>query len=75
MKSVLKPEAPQILSEGIKDRGLKKKYIAGEVGVTPYYFGQMLKGNRPLSTDVAIQTALLVGVPLETILKIFGDEA
>lgn len=69
MKSVLKPEAPQILSEGIKGRGLKKKYIAGKVGVNPNYFGQMLKGSRTLSTDVAIQTAHLVGVPLETILN------
>lgn len=69
MKSVLKPEAPQILSEGIKDHGLKNKYIAGKVGVNPSYFGQMLKGNRTLSTDVAIKTARLVGVPLETILR------
>lgn len=69
MKSVLKPEAPKILSEGIKGHGLKKKYIAGKVGVTPYHFGQMLKGNRHLSTDVAIQTARLVGVPLDTILR------
>lgn len=69
MKSILKPEAPKILSEGIKDHGLKNKYVAGKVGVTPNYFGQMLKGNRTLSTDVAIQTARLVGVPLETILR------
>lgn len=69
MKSVLKPEAPQILSEGIKDRGLKKKYVAGKVGVHPSYFGQMMKGNRTLSTDLAIQTARLIGVPLETILR------
>lgn len=69
MKSVLKPEAPQILSEVIKDHGLKNKYIAGKVGVNPSYFGQMLKGNRALSTDVAIQTARLVGVSLETILR------
>ena len=75
MKSVLKPEAPQILSEGIKDRGLKIKYIAGKVGVNPSYFGQMLKGNRTLSTDLAIQTARLGGVSLEDLLKIFGDEA
>lgn len=69
MKSVLKTEAPKILSEGIKDHGLKNKYIAGKVGVNPNYFGQMLKGNRKLSTDVAIQTARLVGVPLEAILR------
>lgn len=69
MKSVLKPEAPQILSEVIKDHGLKNKYIAGKVGVNPSYFGQMLKGSRTLSTDVAIQTARLVGIPLETILR------
>ncbi len=69
MKSILKPEAPKILSDGIKDHGLKNKYVAGKVGVTPNYFGQMLKGNRTLSTDVAIQTAHLVGVPLETILR------
>lgn len=69
MKSVLKPEAPQILSEEIKDHGLKIKYIAEKVGVNPSYFGQMLKGNRTLSTDMAIQTAHLVGVPLETILN------
>lgn len=69
MRTVLKPEAPEILSEGIKDRGLKNKYVAEKVGVTPSYFGQMLKGNRTLSTDVAIQTARLVGVPLGTILR------
>lgn len=69
MRTVLKPEAPEILSEGIKDHGLKNKYVAEKVGVTPSYFGQMLKGNRTLSTDVAIQTARLVGVPLGTILR------
>lgn len=69
VKSVLKPEAPQILSEGIKGRGLKIKYIAGKVGVSPNYFGQILKGNRKLSTNVAIRTAKLVGVPLDTILR------
>lgn len=74
MKSVLKPEAPQILSEGIKDRGLKKKYVAEKVGVSPSYFGQILKGNRTLSTNVAIKTARLVGVPLETILSEEGSK-
>lgn len=75
MKSVLKPEAPQILSEGIKGRGLKKKYVAEKVGVSPSYFGQILKGNRTLSTNVAIKTARLVGVPLETILSEEGSKA
>lgn len=69
MTSVLKPEAPQILSKEIEDRGLKRKYVAEKIGVSPNYFSQMMGGSRPLSTDVAIRAAQVLGLPVDIFLR------
>lgn len=69
MTTVLKDDAYKLLKQEIDDRGIKNKFIAGKIGVSPNYLGQVLSGNRNLSTDVAIKASQVLGLPLNIFLK------
>lgn len=69
MTTVLKDDAYKKLKSEIETRGLKKKYIASKIGITPNYLGQVLNGSRTLSTDVAIKASQILKVPLDVFLK------
>lgn len=69
MTTVLKDDAYKLLKQEIDNRGIKKKFIAGKIGVSPNYLGQMLSGNRNLSTDVAIKASQVLGLPVNIFLK------
>ena len=69
MTTVLKHDAYKMLNSEIKNRGLKKKYIASKIGITPNYLGQVLNGSKSLSTDVAIKASQVLGVSLDIFLN------
>ena len=68
--TVLKKEAYKELKSVIDKRGLKQNYVARKIGITPNYLGQILNGNRKLSTDVAIKAAQVLGLPLDVFLNL-----
>ena len=68
--TVLKKEAYKELKSVIDNRGLKQNYVAQKIGITPNYLGQILNGNRKLSTDVAIKAAQVLGLPLDVFLNL-----
>ena len=68
--TILKKEAYKELKSVIDERGLKQNYVAQKIGITPNYLGQILNGNRKLSTDVAINAAQVLGLPLDVFLNL-----
>ncbi|NMV48156.1 helix-turn-helix transcriptional regulator [Lactobacillus reuteri] len=70
MVTVLKKEAYKELKSVIDKRGLKQNYVAQKIGITPNYLGQILNGNRKLSTDVAIKAAQVLELPLDVFLNL-----
>lgn len=69
MTTVLKDDAYKRLKQEIDSRGIKTKFIANEIGVSPNYLGQVLNGSRKLSTDVAVKASQVLGVPLTIFLN------
>lgn len=69
LTTVLKADAYKTLRHEIETRGLKKKYIASKIGITPNYLGQVLNGSKSLSTDVAIKASQVLKVPLDIFLN------
>lgn len=69
MTTVLKDDAYKRLKQEIDNRGIKTKFIANEIGISPNYLGQVLNGSRKLSTDVAVKASQVLGVPLTIFLN------
>ncbi|MCR5524719.1 MAG: helix-turn-helix domain-containing protein [Lactobacillus sp.] len=69
MTTVLKDDAYKRLKQEIDNRGIKTKFIANEIGISPSYLGQVLNGSRKLSTDVAVKVIQVLGLPLAIFLN------
>ena len=69
MTVTLKDDAYKRLKSEIDDRGIKTKFIANKIGISPNYLGQVLNGSRPLSMNVAVNVSQVLGVPLSIFLN------
>lgn len=69
MTVTLKDDAYKQLKSEIDDRGIKTKFIANKIGISPNYLGQVLNGRRPLSMNVAVNVSQVLGVPLSIFLN------
>lgn len=69
MTVTLKNDAYKQLKSEIDDRGIKTKFIANKIGISPNYLGQVLNGSRPLSMNVAVNVSQVLGVPLSIFLN------
>lgn len=69
MTVTLKDDAYKQLKSEIDDRGIKTKFIANKIGISPNYLGQVLNGSRPLSMNVAVNVSQALGVPLSIFLN------
>ena len=69
MTVTLKDDAYKQLKSEIDDRGIKTKFIANKIGISPNYLGQVLNGCRPLSMNVAVNVSQVLGVPLSIFLN------
>lgn len=69
MTTVIKDDAYKELKKVIDNRGIKVKFIAGKIGITPNYLGQILNGTRNLSAEVAIKASQELGLPLTIFLN------
>lgn len=66
---VLKPNAGEIISSEIKERGLKLTYVAKKAGVEYTYASAVLSGKKRLTTEKALQLAKAIGLSYEKILN------
>ena len=69
MTVTLKDDAYKRLKQEIDSRGIKTKFVANEIGISPNYLGQVLNGSRKLSTDVAVKASQVLGLPLTIFLN------
>lgn len=69
MTTVLKEDAYKRLKQEIDSRGIKTKFVAKEIGITPSYLGQVLNGSRKLSTNIAIKASQVLDLPLSIFLN------
>ena len=69
LTTVIKDDAYKELKKVIDNRGIKVKFIAGKIGITPNYLGQILNGTRNLSAEVAIKASQELGLPLTIFLN------
>ncbi|MBB1080198.1 helix-turn-helix transcriptional regulator [Limosilactobacillus sp. STM2_1] len=69
MTTILKKDAYKLLRQEIEKRGIKNKFVANEIGISPSYFGQVLNGSRKLSTDVAVKASQVLDLPLSIFLN------
>ncbi|WP_251548277.1 helix-turn-helix transcriptional regulator [Limosilactobacillus caecicola] len=69
MTTVLKNDAYILLKHEIDSRGIKRKFIANKIGISPNYLGQVLNGSRTLSTDVAIKASQVLDLPVDIFLN------
>ncbi|MQB67099.1 XRE family transcriptional regulator [Lactobacillus reuteri] len=68
MTTVIKADAYKKLKNEIERRGIKNKFVADKIGITPNYLGQILGGKRNLTADVAIRASQVLGLPLDIFL-------
>lgn len=69
MTTALKPNANKLLKREIDNRGMKVKFVADKIGVSPAYLGQVLNGSRTLSANIAMKASHEIGVSLDIFLK------
>lgn len=69
MTTVLKEDAYKRLKQEIDSRGIKTKFVANKIGISPNYLGQVLNGSRKLSTDVAVKASQVLNLPLTIFLN------
>ena len=69
LTTVLKNDAYKRLKKEIDRRGIKTKFVANKIGISPSYLGQVLNGSRKLSTNVAIKASQVLDIPLTIFLN------
>lgn len=69
LTTVLKEDAYKRLKQEIDSRGIKTKFVANKIGISPSYLGQVLNGSRKLSTNVAIKASQVLDIPLTIFLN------
>ena len=68
MTTVIKADAYKQLKNEIERRGIKNKFVADKISITPNYLGQILGGKRNLTADVAIRARQVLGLLLYLLL-------
>ncbi|WP_035191533.1 helix-turn-helix domain-containing protein [Ligilactobacillus equi] len=68
MTEIIKTDANKILEKEIQSRGLKKKFVAQEMGYKPIKLSYVLSGRDKFNGDVALRAAKALNVPVEIFL-------
>lgn len=70
MKSLVKDDAAEILSDLIEVNGLKKTFVAYKMGITLPKLSNVLHGRNKFTADIAFRAAEVLGVSPEIFLHI-----
>lgn len=65
----------EILREELKERGLKQKDFAREIGVQPSHLNAFIKGKRNLNEDLAIKLQGYLGIPYKVWMNLQNNYA
>lgn len=69
MPEVVKPDANVILQKIIDERGLKKVYVAHELGISSQSMSALLVGRKKFTADIALPLSKLLDVPASVFLN------
>ena len=56
----------EILGEELKERGIKQKAFAVQIGMQPTHLNELIKGKRNVTSDVALRLENALGIPYKT---------
>ncbi|WP_270630036.1 helix-turn-helix transcriptional regulator [Limosilactobacillus oris] len=62
MTETVKKNSADILESIIEKRGLKKNYLAKEMGISPSSMSALLHGNKRFTADIALKAGKALGV-------------
>lgn len=62
MTETVKKNSADILESIIEKRGLKKNYLAKEMGISPSSMSALLHGNKRFTADIALKAGKVLGV-------------
>ena len=62
MPTVVKPNANQILSNLLEEKGLKQVYVATKIGISSPSMSALVHGNKKFTADIAIQLGKVLNV-------------
>jgi len=57
------------LRQIIVDRGLKQKWVAGQIGITESHFSEVVRGIRKLPLEKVEPLAVLLKVSIEDVVR------
>lgn len=69
MPEVVKPNANKVLQKIIDDRGIKKNFVADEIGISSSSMSSLLHGNKKFTADIALQLSKVLNVPASVFLN------
>ena len=69
MPEVVKKDANLIFQDIINEHGIKKNYIANELGISPSSMSALLQGKKKFTADIALPLAKVLGVPKSVFLN------
>lgn len=67
--SVVKDNAGKILSQYLKDNGIKQNFVAKKMGITPENFNQRMNGRLRFTADFAIAVSRALNISVDIFLK------
>lgn len=70
MTELVKRDAYKDLKRIMDSKGVKQKYVADKIGTSTSYLGQILNGNKKMSTDVAIKASQALELPIDIFLDL-----
>lgn len=56
----------EILREELKERGIKQKEFAQQIGISPSHLNDFIKGRRSLSVKLAMKLENQLSIPFKT---------
>lgn len=68
MAEVIKGDAPAILNRLIAEKGLRKEYVAKQLGIRPSNLSDRLSGRVKFDADFAFKVSKVLGVDVKIFL-------
>lgn len=62
MPTVVRPDAKEILTKLISDKGLKQNYVADKIGISEQSMSALVHGHKKFTADIAIQIGNVLNV-------------
>ena len=69
MPGVVISDANDVLEKIINDRGLKKNYLAKEIGLSASSMSALLHGNKKFTAEIALKLSKALNVPKDYFLN------